>query len=98
MKIIINETGKRYHLTMQEWTGSDWSPDIAEEIIIDSSFTWDDEDEAWRMYGQEDSLRDYLRNWEEYETEIDLDAYDEDGRAILRDERPRSYDLDVISK
>ena len=98
MKIIISETGKQYHLTMQEWTGNDWSPDMAEEIIIDSSFTWDDEVEMYRMDGHEDSLTAYLRDWESYETETDLDVYDEDERDRLRDERPRSYDLDVISK
>lgn len=98
MKIIISETGKQYHLTMQRWTGNDWSPDMAEEIIIDSSFAWDDEAEAWRMDGQEDSLRDYLRDWEQYETEIDLDVYDEDERAYLCDEQPRYYDLDEISR
>ena len=42
MEIIINETGKRYNLTMHEWTGSDWGPDMAQDIIIDSSFVWDD--------------------------------------------------------
>ena len=98
MEIIINETGKRYNLTMQEWTGSDWGPDMAQDIIIDSSFAWDEDAEAWRMDGQEDNLTDYLRDWEQYETETDLDAYDEDERAKLRDERPRSYDLDVIAE
>ena len=98
MKIIINETGKAYDLTMQEWTGSDWSQDMAQDIIIDSSFAWDEDAEAWRMDGQEDSMRDYLQDWEQYETEADRDAYDEDERAKLRDERPRSYDLDVIAE
>lgn len=61
MEIIINETGKRYNLTMQKWTGSDWGPD-----------------------------------WGQYNTEADRDAYDEDERARLRDERPRNYDLDEV--
>lgn len=98
MKIIINKTGKAYNLTMQEWTGSDWGRDMAEDIIIDSSFAWDEDTEAWRMDGQEDNLTDYLHDWEQYETEADIDAYDEDERAQLRDERPRSYDLSEISK
>lgn len=98
MEIIINETGKRYNLTMQEWTSSDWGPDMAQDIIIDSSFAWDDAAEAWRMDGHEDNLQDYLQDWEQYNTDADRDAYDEDERARLRDERPRSYDLSEISK
>ena len=97
-KIIINKTGKAYDLTMQEWTGSDWGPDMAQDIIIDSSYHWDDDAEAWRMDGREDNLTDYLHDWEQYETETDIDAYDEDERQYLRDERPRSYELDEISK
>ena len=97
MEIIINETGKRYNLTMQEWTGSDWGPDMAQDIIIDSSFSWDEVAEAWRMDGQEDNLKDYLQDWEQYNTEADRDTYDEDDRAQIRDERPRSYDLDEIA-
>lgn len=71
---------------------------MAEDIIIDSSFAWDDEAEAWRMDGHEDNLRDYLQDWEQYNTEADRDACDEDKRQYLRDERPRSYELDEISK
>lgn len=98
MEIIISETGKRYNLIMQEWTGSDWGPDMAQDIIIDSSFAWDDAAEAWRMDGHEDNLQDYLQDWEQYNTDADRDAYDEDERARLRDERPRSYDLDEIAE
>lgn len=98
MKIIINETGKAYNLTMREWTGSDWGPDMAQDIIIDSSFAWDDAAEAWRMDGHEDNLQDYLQDWEQYNTDADRDAYDEDERARLRDERPRSYDLDEVNE
>lgn len=98
MKIIINETGKAYDLTMQEWTGSDWGPDMARDIIIDSSFAWDEDAEAWRMDGHEDNLTGYLQDWEQYNTDADRDAYDEDERAKLRDERPRSYDLDEIAE
>lgn len=98
MKIIIKKTGNAYSLTMQEWTDSDWGPDMAEDVIIDSSFTWDDEAEAWRMDGREDNLTDYLHDWEQYNTEADRDTYDGDERAHLRDERPRSYNLDEITE
>ena len=98
MKIIINKTGKAYSITMQEWMGSNWSHDMAEEIIIDSSFAWDDGNEAWRMDGHEDSLTDYLQDWKQYNTEADRDAYDEDERAKICNERPRNYVLDEISK
>lgn len=98
MKIIINKTGKAYNLTMQKWTGSDWSQDMAEDIVIDSSFSWDEDAEAWRMDDHKDNLTDYLQDWEQYNTEADRDAYDEDERQHLRDERPRSYDLSEIRK
>ena len=98
MKIIINKTGKAYDLTMQEWTGSDWSQDMAEEVIIDSSYAWDEDCQAYYMDGSLDNLTDYLRDWEQYNTEADRDAHDEDERDRLRDERPRSYDLSEISK
>ena len=98
MKIIINKTGKAYGLTMQEWTGSDWSQDMAQDIIVDSSFHWDEDCQAYRMDGSLDNLTDYLHDWEQYNTDADRDAYDEDERAILRDERPRSYDLDEIAE
>ena len=98
MEIIINETGKRYNLTMQEWTGNDWGPDMAQDIIIDSSYQWDRDAEAWRMDGHEDNLTDYLQDWEQYNTDADRDAYDEEERARLRDERPRSYDLDEVNE
>lgn len=98
MEIIINKTGKAYNLTMQEWTGSGWGPDMAEDIIIDSSFAWDDEAEAWRVTGRVESLEDYLHNWEHYETEADIDACDEDKRQYLRYERARSYELNEIDK
>ena len=97
MKIIINETGKAYNLAMREWTGSDWSQDMAEDIIIDSSYHWDDEAEAWRMGGRMDNLTDYLHDWEQYETDADIDAYGEGERQQLLDERPRRYELDEIS-
>lgn len=98
MKLIINKTGKAYNLTMQEWTGSDWSQDIAEDVIIDSSFAWDEDCQAYRMDGSLDNLTDYLHDWEQYETETDIDAYDADKRQQLREERPRSYEIDEISK
>lgn len=98
MEIIINETGKHYSLTMREWTGSDWGPDMAHDIIIDSSFTWDEAAEVWRMDGNENNLQDYLQDWIQYNTDADRDAYDEDERARLLDDRPRSYDLDEITE
>ena len=98
MKIIINETGKAYNLTMQEWTGSDWGMDMAEDIILDSSFAWDEDCQTYRMGGNLDNLTDYLHDWEQYNTEADRDAYDEDERERLRNDRPRSYDLNEINE
>ena len=48
--------------------------------------------------GNLDNLTDYLHAWEQYETEADIDAYDADKRQQLRDERPRNYEIDEISK
>lgn len=93
MKIIINKTGKAYNLTMREWTGSDWSKDMAEDIIIDSSYRWDYNTGVWRMDGSLDNLTSYLIDWGQYDTDADRDAYTEDERARLRDERTRNYDL-----
>ena len=98
MKIIINETEKAYNLTMQEWTGNSWGPDMAGDIILDSSFAWDEVRQAYRMDGHEVNLTDYLQDWEQYNTDADRDAYDEDERAQLRDEWPRIYDLDLITE
>lgn len=98
MKIIINETEKAYNLTMQEWTGNSWGPDMAGDIILDSSFAWDEDCQAYRMDGSLDNLIGYLHNWDQYKTEADLDAYDEYERERLRNDRPRSYDLDEINE
>lgn len=98
MKIIINDTGKTYNLTMQKWTGNDWSQDMAEDIIIDSSFSYDHDAEAWRTSSRPQDVKGYLHDWEQYETEADIDAYDEDERQRLRDEHPRSYELDEINE
>lgn len=54
--------------------------------------------EAWRITGSIESMEDYLHDWEQYETETDIAAYDADKRQQLRDERPRSYEIDEISK
>ena len=98
MKIIMSETGKQYNLTMREWTGSDWGPDMAEDVIIDSSYAWDEDCRAYRMEGSLDNLTDYLHDWEQYNTEADRDAYDEDERAQLREGLFRSYNLDEITE
>ena len=98
MKIIINETGNAYNLTMQEWANNGWSQDIAGEIIIDNSYHWDNDVVAWYMDGGLDNLIDYLQDWEQYNTDVDRDAYDVDERTKLRDNRPRNYNLHEISE
>lgn len=97
MKIIVNETGKSYELTMTTWDG-DWNgPDESEEIVLDDSFHWDDEAEAYRMDGSLDDLEKYLKEWENYETETDLGTCDDDRLAQLKEDHPRYYSLEEIN-
>lgn len=98
MTIIINANGKAYNLRMRVWTGDNWSEDMSEAIIIDNSFAWDDDAEAWRMSGQLDNLTSFLQDWEHYSTEADIDAYDDEERALRCDEHPRYYELDEINE
>lgn len=97
MKIICNETGKTYTLTMTTWTGSDWDgPDESLDTILDDSFRWDDTAEAYYMDGHMEDLERYLQDWENYDTESDADIWDADEREARREEFPRCYDLEEI--
>lgn len=100
MKIIINATGKAYNLEMRAWTGADWSVDVAEEAIIDGSFSPDWEAEAWRMEGTIEDLVGYLSDWESYDTESDLTYYNDRGIGLdqMRENHPRYYSLEEIAR
>lgn len=97
MEIIISETGKKYKLSMRIWDDGWDEPDVSQDVIIDSSFSWDAEAEAWRVTGGLESLIDYLDDWEQYDTEDDRAAYDEDEREQLREDHPRYYELNEIN-
>ena len=92
MKIIIN--GKIYNLSMTVWDGSDWIVESAEDIVIDSSYIWDEVAEAWMMKGDIKNLLEYLGDWSNYNTDVDRDAYDEETRENLKEEYPRHYELE----
>lgn len=94
MKIITNE--KDYTLSMSTWDGSGWTSENAEDIVLDSSYSWDEEAEAWRMEGDLKNLEDYLRDWTDYNTDADRDAYDEETRENLKEEYPRCYELEEM--
>ena len=97
MEIIISETEKKYKLSMRIWDDGWDEPDVSQDVIIDSSFAWDDEAEAWRVTGSLDNLIDYLDDWEQYGTEDDRAVYDEDEREQLREDHPRYYELNEIN-
>lgn len=93
MTIIINN--KSYNLSMRIWDGSHWGPDEAEEIIIDSGFSWDEAECAWRTKGDLDDLESFLQDWESYNTDADRYFYnDQESREQAKEEHPRSYDLE----
>ena len=94
MKIIIKE--KTYTLRMTSWDGSDWIEENVEDIILDFSYRWDEDAEAWRMEGDVNNLEDYLRDWTDYNTDADRDAYDDETRESLKEEYPRDYNLEEI--
>lgn len=98
MKIVINETGKFYWLAMTTWTGSDWNgPDESVDTFSgDESFKWDEDADAYRVEGTLKSLEDFLKDWENYETDADAEAHDKEELEQLREDYPRYYDLSEI--
>lgn len=97
MKIICNESGKTYALTMTTWNETDWNgPDKFLDTILDDSFHWDDMAEAYYMDGHMEDLERYLEDWENYDTDLDADIWDANEREALREECPRYYTLKEI--
>lgn len=96
MLIRTKEDGHLYRLTMRLWEGNKYTPDHAEDLIIDDSFKWNREDEAWQVEGSIDNIQDWLEDWINYYTEYDLTEHDSDELKALREEAKRTYELSRI--
>lgn len=98
MNIIIKESGKRFELKMQVWKDNRWVPLNAEDLIVDSSFHYDHDLEAWVFTGRENDLTDWLRDWENYDTEADIQTLSAKERTEFRNEYDRYFELMKVEK
>ena len=96
MKILIKNTNKIYSLMMKVWLDHTWSEDVSEDIILDNSFKWNDDTDAYEMVNSLDNLKSYLKDWEHFDTEDDRSFYDEETRKRFSDEEIRYYELEEI--
>ena len=96
MKILIKNTNKIYNLVMKIWQDCNWSEDMSEDIILDYNFKWNHDADAYEMTGSLDNLKEYLKDWEHFNTEDDHSFYDEETRRKLSDEEIRYYELEEI--
>ena len=94
MKILIKNTNKIYNLVMKVWLDHIWSEDMSEDIILDNSFKWNDDADAYEMVNSLDNLKNYLKDWEHFDTEDDRSFYDEETRKRFSDEKIRYYELE----
>ena len=97
MNIIIKESGKRFELKMQVWENCTWKMLNAEDLIVDSSFHYDPDLEAWVFTGRENDLTNWLRDWENYNTEDDIQTWSAKKRAELRFEDDRYFELNEVA-
>ena len=93
MNIIIKESGKRFTLKMQKWDNG-WTNLNAEDLIVDSGFHYDHDLEAWVFTEKED----WLRDWENYDTEDDVQAFSHDEREKFRNEYDRYFELTEVKE
>lgn len=93
MNIIIKESGKRFELKMQVWKDNRRVSLNAEDLIVDSSFYYDYDLEAWVFTGGENDLTNWLRDWENYNTEDDIQTLSAKERAELRNEYDRYFEF-----
>ena len=98
MNIIIKESGKRFELKMQVWKDNRWVSLNAEDLIVDSSFHYDHDLEAWVFTGKENNLTNWLRDWENYDTETDIQTLSTKERAELRNEYDRYFEFMKVEK
>ena len=96
MKILIKNTNKIYSLVMKVWLDHTWSEDMSEDMILDNSFKWNDDVDVYEMANSLDNLKNYLKDWEHFDTEDDRFFYDEETRKRFSDEEIRYYELEEI--
>lgn len=108
MNIIDKSTGKRYWVTARQWVSAgngeqsvDWAnghwADITEDILLDGSFARNDQRDAWEFGGSIDDVRDYLNDWQYYNTDDERAALAEDERKKLAGTIPRRYEIVEIA-
>lgn len=93
MNIIVKESGKRFNLKMQVWKDNNWVSLNAEDLMVDSSFYYDYDLEAWVFTGRENDLTDWLRDWENYNTEDDIQTLSAKERAEFKNEYNRYFEF-----
>lgn len=98
MNIVIKESGKRFELKMQVWKDNRWVSLNTEDLIVDSSFYYDRDLEAWAFTGRENDLTNWLWDWENYNTEADIQTLSAEERAELRNEYDRYFELMEVEK
>ena len=98
MNIIIKESGKRFELKMQVWKDNRWVSLNAEDLIVDSSFHYDRDLEAWAFTGRENDLTNWLWDWENYNTEADIQTLSAEERTKFRNEYDRYFEFMEVEK
>ena len=98
MNIIIKKSGKRFELKMQGWKDNLWVSLNAEDLIVDSSFHYDRDLEAWVFAGRENDLTNWLRDWENYNTETDIQTLSAEERTELRNEYDRYFEFMEVER
>lgn len=93
MNIVIKESGKRFTLKMMKWENNRWVTLNTEDLIVDNSFHYDRDLEAWVFMGRENDLTNWLWDWENYNTEADIQTLSAEKRAELRNEYDRYFEL-----
>lgn len=93
MNIIVKESGKRFNLKMQVWKDNNWVWLNAEDLMVDSSFYYDYDLEAWVFTGRENDLTNWLQDWENYNTEDDIQTLSAKERTELRNEYDRYFEF-----
>lgn len=98
MNIVIEESGKRFALKMMNWKDNNWVHLNTEDLIVDSSFHYDRNLEAWVFTGRENDLTNWLWDWENYNTEADIQAWSAEERAELKNEYDRYFELTEVKE
>ena len=93
MNIIIKKSGKRFKLKMMAQKDNNWV-----SLKADGSFKWDNELDAWVFTGRENDLTNWLWDWENYNTEADIQTWSAEKRAELKNEYDRYFELTEVKE